>query len=236
MFAYMTGDATNVKFTEAQLKTAYNNIDKFQKGSQKTEWKRVYNDPNRVGIKKKEPVKKVPVKKEPVKKKLAFLNELQQTDKSILEDAGNYNLQNGKRCSHLVDVSRYIIKAEKDKFKKVRIFSNKDIDTDINRVGSWELNNPSPLAILYNYFYQLIENKDYLIRIKKECGVRELLFVEKAYKILLDDYDLIQKKIIEQNKRYNPTISKIIKDRKLKDIEFNLTTKKEPVKKTPEFF
>ena len=148
---------------------------------------------------------------------------MEQTDISNLEATGIGDLSRGRRCQHLVIVSRYIINAEKDKFKKVRIFKLDDINTDIKNVGSWELSNATPLAILYNYFYQLIEDETYLKRIKDECGVRELLFVEKAYKILVDNFDLIKRKIIEQNKRYNPNIEKIIKDRKLKDLEFNLT-------------
>ena len=184
----------------------------------------------RIGEPKPAPKKEQEPKKEP-KKKLSFLEELKQTDKSILKDPGNYNLNRGGRCIDLIKVSKYIIKAEKDKFKKVRIFNLSDINTDIRNVGSWELNNPTPLAIIYNYFFQLIEDEKYFIRVKNECGVKNLLFVEKAYKILLDNFDIINKKIIEQNKRYNPKIESIMKERKIKDIEFHLTGKEEPVKK-----
>jgi hypothetical protein len=173
--------------------------------------------------------KRTPLKKGEEPKKAPFLEELKQTDISILEETGNFKLE--RRCGDLVSVSKYIIKGDKDKFKKVRIFKLSDINVDIRNVGSWKLNNPTPLAIIYNYFFQLIEDKKYLIKVKNDCGVRELLFIEKAYKILLDNFDLIKNKIIEQNKRYNPKIETIMKDRKLKDIEFNLTEKKEEPKK-----
>lgn len=187
-------------------------------------------DPNKIKVivPKKKPKKvekkvekKTTPKKKIVKNKLPFLEELKETDKSILEDSGNYKMK--KRCGDFVDVSKYIIKAEKNKFKKVRIFKKDDVDTDIINVGGNNYyNNATPLLIIYNYFYRLIEDEKFLKRIKDDCGVRELLFVEKAYKILFDNYDLIKKKIIEQNKKYNPNIS----IKKLKDIEFNLTDNK----------
>ena len=60
MFAYMTGMANkSVKFTEKQLETALKNIDKHLTGGQKLEWKRVYNDKKRIGVKPQEDRKKV---------------------------------------------------------------------------------------------------------------------------------------------------------------------------------
>tara|TARA_R110000823_G_scaffold87217_3_gene194709 strand:+ start:1198 stop:1899 length:702 start_codon:yes stop_codon:yes gene_type:complete len=172
---------------------------------------------------KKKVEKKTTPKKKVVKNKLPFLEELKETD-SILEDTGNFKMK--KRCGYFVDVSKYIIKAEKNKFKNVRIFKKDDVDADIINVGGRDYKNATPLLIIYNYFVRLIEDEKFLKKIKDDCGVRELLFVEKAYKILFDNYDLIKKKIIEQNSRYNPNIS----IQKIKDIEFNLIDNKKEKK------
>jgi len=229
------GKRVNVKFekpaTKERIETGDINLGKLEEPKPKLEALKVVKGKKKsIELEPTKKLKTIKVKKAEPKKKAPFLEELKETDISILEDAGNYDLQRGGRCSDLITVSQYIIKADKDKFKKVRIFKLSDIKTDIRNVGSWELNNPTPLAIIYNYFFQLIEDEKYLIRVKNDCGVRELLFVEKAYKILLDNFDLIKNKIIEQNKKYNPKIESIMKERKLKDIEFNLTEKKEEPK------
>ena len=74
MFGYMTGSSKK-SYTEDELLFAYKYKDDFLDGDQLSEWKRVYNDKNRVGkvvvkkpAPKKEPVKKPAPKKEPVKK------------------------------------------------------------------------------------------------------------------------------------------------------------------------
>jgi hypothetical protein len=195
-------------------------------GKVKTAVKKIDDSGKGTGLKPK--AKKTPKKKEP-KKKLEFLDELVDKGKYELEETGYRDKMGNRRCGDFVTVSKYIIEAEKNNFKKVRIFKLSDIDTDIRNVGSRNYANPTPLLILYTYFNRLIENKEFFIKIKDDCGVKELLFVEKAYKILLDKYDIIDKKITEQNKRYNPNIS----IKKLKDLEFNLTKNTEPKKEEP---
>jgi hypothetical protein len=130
-------------------------------------------------------------------------------------------------CNNLVTVSQFIIKAELDDFDKVRIFSNKDIDNDILRVGGYnEYKNPSPLLILYNYFTKKVKDEKDLKRIKDECGFRELMFVEKAYYILERNFFKINNQIQKQNKKQNKNIELKKLKVKVKDYGFSDVAKK----------
>ena len=88
-------------------------------GRVKTAVKKIEDSGEGTGLKPK--AKKTPKKKEP-KKKLEFLDELVDKGKYELEETGYRDKMGNRRCGDFVTVSKYIIEAEKNNFKKVRIF------------------------------------------------------------------------------------------------------------------
>jgi hypothetical protein len=120
------------------------------------------------------------------------------------------------RCKDYVYASKKIIQADKDNFKKVRLF-DKDASSWIDSFGR-RFKTPTPLLKLYEVFENVSNWDDTIDLIKKDCGVQETLFVETAYDIMYRKWDKVKDAIVKQNVKNNPDIASKLK--KSKQIEY----------------
>ena len=118
------------------------------------------------------------------------------------------------RCKDYVYASKKIIQADKDNFKKIRLF-DKDASSWISSFGN-RFKSATSLLKLYEVFENVSNWDDTIDRIKKDCGVQETLFVETAYDILYRKWDEVKDAIVKQNIKKNPDIaSKLKKPRQI---------------------
>lgn len=155
-------------------------------------------------------------------------------DSPELEETGlGTSMNMGKaRCKLFIYVSKKIIQADKDNFKKVRIFTDNEMPNDLSNFGGslkFGLRfKPSPLLRLYDFILQIDRWKDTMKRIRQECGVQEAIFVETAYDILYRRYDEIKEAILKQNKKVDKKELEdfIKKPKKIDYLFFNVDKKK----------
>jgi len=103
-----------------------------------------------------------------------------------------------------MQVSKILSKAQKDKYKKVRLISkDNDIYMTLQNFKPSGKYSKGVISILYNVYKFFMHNvKNYekdISAIKKDCGVSEAIFVEKAFDILHNDWNMIEKALIKQN-------------------------------------
>ena len=171
---------------------------------------------------KKEVVSKSDTKKQPKKLKkdlkqdIEYGIELEQTDTPLDKN----------RCKDWIYVSKKMIQADKDNFKKVRFF-DKDVSNDVDSFGR-RFKTPTPLLKIYD-FISMFESKNTADRIRKLCGVQEATFAETAYDIIYNKWDKVKDAIVKQNIKKNPDIASKLK--KPKQIEYQYYEPKKEVKK-----
>jgi len=163
-------------------------------------------------------------------------NKIPKSLKEDIEDSPELektSMNMGKaRCKLFIYVSKKIIQADKDNFKKVRIFNDNEMPNDLSGFGrSLKLGSrfkPSPLLRLYDFMLQVNRWEDTMRTIRQDCGVQEAIFVETAYDILYRRYDEIKEAILKQNKKVDKKeLEDFIKKPKKIDYLFFNVDKKE---------
>ena len=147
-----------------------------------------------------------------------------------LED-NKYNLDK-EACKLFMFAAKKLIQADKDDFKKVKLFTNDEMPSRLENFGkSIGMGNgtPSPLLRLYDFLtpgsYEWWENT--IRQIKNDCGVKEAIFVETAYDILYRKYDQIKEILLKQNKKFDKEkLEKFIEQNKPKKIDYLFYEKK----------
>ena len=169
-------------------------------------------------------------KKKPEKKKIS--KELKESIQYgvNLED-NKYNLDKDA-CKLFMFAAKKLIQADKDNFKKVRLFTNDEMPSRLDGFGkniAMGDGTPSPLLRLYDFLtpasYEWWENT--IRQVKNDCGVKEAIFVETAYDILYRKYDQIKEILLKQNKKFNKEkLEKFIERSKPKKIDYLYYEKK----------
>ena len=130
-----------------------------------------------------------------IKKKLGkSIQEKIQEGVELNEDLGPMGKDS---CKLFIYVSKQIIKADKDNFKKVRIYTNEEEPNRLSNFGRLGELKATPLLKLF--YFMTDDWEDTMKDIRKDCGVQEAIFVETAYDILYRRYDLIKETIMKQN-------------------------------------
>ena len=191
--------------TEAQVKaTAEKKVKKELKEKLKSEKPTPTFNPKDVkvvGVKGEKKPKPAPKKPKPAPKKLG--KSIQEDIQGGVELNEDFKPMGKDRCKLFIYVSKQIIKADKDNFKKVRIYTNAEEPNDLSNFGSslamGEKARPTPLLKLFDFMTQINRWEDTMREIRKDCGVQEAIFVETAYDILYRRFDLIKERIMKQN-------------------------------------
>ena len=160
---------------------------------------------------KKKVVSKSDTKKQPKKLK----KDLQQDIQYGIELEETDTPMDKRRCKDWIYVSKKMIQADKDNFKKVRLF-DKSVSNDVDSFGR-RFKTPTHLLKIYD-FISMFESKYTADRIRKLCGVQEATFAETAYDILYNKWDKVKDAIVKQNVKKNPDIESKLK--KPKQIEY----------------
>jgi hypothetical protein len=174
----------------------------------------------------KEQKKKVESKSDTKKQPKKLKKDLQQDIQGGIELEQIDTPMSKNRCKDWIYVSKKMIQADKDNFKKVRLF-DKDVSNDVDSFGR-RFKTPTPLLKIYD-FVSMFESKLTADRIRKLCGVQEATFAETAYDILYNKWDQIKDVIVKQNIKKNPDIESKLK--KPKQIDYQYYEPKKDVKK-----
>jgi len=219
MFGYMTGSSKK-SYTEDELLFAYKYIDDFLDGDQLSEWKRVYNDKNRVGkaVVKKETKPKGTSdasKKEQPKKKL-LIKKLE----SVLKFKDDYTPKNYKRDKQLIKLYNKVYELDRKKYNKAT--SGLDLSKSVNcylseyeqentagklNFNVYEKSNSKIASYLFSMIY-CEKNKN---KIMKEINEFTKLPINKKDKVL----DLMEEKINITCKKinsYEKEVKKLIEE------------------------
>ena len=208
-------------------------------------------DPSKIKViqpkKKEEPKKKKEKKKyategakkigEAIKAKKAAEKKAKEAPKKLKKDLqediqGGIELESTEapmtkqRCKDWIYVSKKLIQADKDNFKKVRLF-DKDVSSDVDSFGR-SFKTPTQLLKIYDFMSMWTRWSNTADRIRKLCGVQEALFAETAYDILFNKWDKIKDAIVKQNIKKNPDIESKLK--KPKQIEYQYYEPKKAAK------